>query len=1058
MLSLFHNRLLRHFTSQVWIISLLCLTAYSQQQLTDTKFQRLFSENSKLEKGLSQNWVYCILQDQMGYMWFGTWEGLNKYDGYRFIIYNVDDGLSDHTVNCILEDMDGYLWVGTDNGLNRFDRKSSRFIQFFNQPGDSASLVDNKVNDIVQSRDGRIWIATAAGLSMLEPGSHQFKSYFIAPQDYNSLRSNYFIDIYEDSGGILWISSTYGLIKFNPIRGRSTRYYNIPGDPNSLSSNNVRCVIQDRNSNFWIATTRGLDFFSREDQHLSHYRQDPLNPSSLSGNWVRVLYSDSRGRIWAGTNENGLNLFDPATNSFIRFHHHINDESSISNNKIYSIFEDRSSNIWVGTFNGVNKISSYSNDFNTIRRLSNDEYSMNNNIVWGFAEDNRNDLWICTSGGINIYDRSGGTYSSITAEGNNGNSLSGNDTRSILYISARNEFWVGTYGSGLNRVDAFTLSVSRYRQDPNANSISSDYINQIILDRAGQVWMATGNGVCRFDPADLRFRVYRHDPGDTLSLGHNIVISALEDQRGILWFGTNNGISCLNLSTEKFRRYLSGPDPSVNHIVFCLHQDRTGKIWAGTSGSGLFKLDSTGQVLRHYSTVDGMPNNIVYGILEDKEGNLWLSTNRGLSKFYVIGERFVNYDVTDGLQSNEFNLGAAFHGTGGELYFGGMNGYNVFYPERIIHNPNKPQVVITAFRKFNEIQPGEFLHQDTVVLSHDDNFFSFEISALDYTNPSRNRYRYMLENFDGEWTYTDAGNRIAEYKKVRPGTYVFRANGTNNDGVWANEDIRAFVIVKPPWFHSWAFRIPSGIILLVAGWWLVHNRIRRIRQKHEVERHMLEIEKQKFDLEQKALRLQMNPHFIFNSLNSIQSYIIEHDSQSAILYLWKFSQLMRLILTNSANKFVPLKDELKSLTYYMDLEQLRFEGKFDYEVIVAPDIDEEFVEIPPMIIQPYVENAIIHGIVHKSGKGHLKLQFTHEDGRLLCVVEDNGIGREKAAEIALQDGLKKKSRGMMITKARLDILKHQTDEAYEVKVLDLRDQSGAPAGTRVELVIQFHEG
>jgi len=526
----------------------------------------------------------------------------------------------------------------------------------------------------------------------------------------------------------------------------------------------------------------------------------------------------------------------------------------------------------------------------------------------------------------------------------------------------------------------------------------------------------------------------------------------MEDTDSNIWVGTDKGLNKYIPSENRFIRYMHDENDLTslsNNTIFYIYEDKTGKIWIGTSGGGLNKFNPETEQFKSYTTHNGLPNNMIYAIQEDEEGNVWVSTNLGLSKLYVIGERFVNYDVKDGIQSNEFNLGACYKGKDGKLYFGGMNGFNVFNPDEIKYNPNKPVVVVSGFRKFNEVQPVEYFNGDTIHLKYDDNFFSIEISALDFTNPSKNRYMYMLENVDKDWIIGDANKRSAEYKKVRPGTYKFKANGSNNDGLWADEVITLTIKIPPPWYSTWMFRILLLLIIILTLAIVIYRRIRRMRVKHEVEKKLLEI--------QKALRLQMNPHFIFNSLNSIQSYILTHDVEKAVQYLGKFSQLMRLILTNSANKYIPIKEEIKSITHYLDLEKLRFENKFEYRIIADKEIDQEFVEIPPMIVQPYIENAIIHGLLHKPTKGKIEIDFKIDGDKVICTVFDNGVGREKSMEIYKQSGLKRKSRGMLITKARLEILNRQSEDDFSVKVHDLKNKKDQPVGTKVELMIHISE-
>ncbi|NTW32047.1 MAG: histidine kinase [Bacteroidetes bacterium] len=491
--------------------------------------------------------------------------------------------------------------------------------------------------------------------------------------------------------------------------------------------------------------------------------------------------------------------------------------------------------------------------------------------------------------------------------------------------------------------------------------------------------------------------------------------------------------------------------------VFGIFEDSEGVLWIGTMGGGLNRFDRKTGLFKHYTEKDGLANNMVYCILEDNAGNLWMTTNNGISKFNVKTETFVNYDIKDGVQSSEFNQNAALKTKNGLFFLGGMNGFNAFDPLKIVQNHFVPPVVITSFKKFNEVQKNEIDNNDTIFLEYNENFFSFEFSSLDFSNPIKNSFAYKLENFDKDWIFCDANRRFAEYTKVSPGIYVFHVKGTNSDGLWNKKGMSVVVIISPPWWATWSFRISFSLFLIFILWYVIRLRFMQIRKKHEIEKKVLEIEKQLFDLEQKSLRLQMNPHFIFNSLNSIQSFIVNNDSDKAIHYLAKFAQLMRLILSNSSEPFVPIKDELKALTYYMEIENLRFGNKFEYSIKIDPEIDDDFIGIPPMVIQPYVENAILHGIIHKKGKGKISISFTMQDESLICHVEDDGVGREKSAELKANSGLKHKSKGMIITKERLEILNKQVKGRISVNVMDLKNKDGFPVGTKVEIIIPFKE-
>ncbi len=1024
------------------------------------RFDRYSSENIKLVKGLSQNWVYNILQDQEGYIWFGTWDGLNKFDGYNFTIYNVSDGLSDHTIQSMLEDEAGNLWIGTNKGLNKFDKESQSIVRYENIPGDTSSLYKNRVNALLLSRDGMLWLGTGGGLCCFDRQTETFTSFLTTPQEYSSPRSNYILHLMEGSHGEIWVATTYGLVIFEPETERSTRYYHIEGDPQSLSNNNVRYLMQARDGSYWIGTRNGLNVYDTVAKKLTRYFHDPDDPYSIGDNYVRKIFQDRSGRIWIGTDGGGLAYYDPLRDGFVKYTNELNDRNSLSNDKVYEIFEDRSGNLWVGTYMGVNKINKYANNFGLKQQTSNTRKGkgLNSNFIWSFEEDKSNRLWVGTSNGVNIENMDDGTYQYLVHDPENPNSIAGNEVRALLYSEQNNCMWLGLYGTGLDCYDLATGEIRHFAPNPRQNSLTDVYVNDLLEEEDGSVWIATARGLNKLNPETNEFVVFNHIPEDTNTLSNSIIISLFEDMEGRMWVGTDNGLNLYIPEEERFIRYFNTDAYDLaDRSIFYINQDRAGRFWLGTSGGGLVRFNPAEQSYKVYTTRDQMPNDIIYGILEDDDGNLWVSTNRGLVKFYVIGERIVTYDVKDGIQSYEFNLGSCYKDRHGNMYFGGMNGYNFFHPTDIITNPNPPVVVLTAFRKFNELQSTELHNGDTIRLRYDENFFSFEISALDYTNPAKNKYRYYLEGVDNDWITTDANDRLAEYKNVQPGTYTFYANGTNNDGIWNETGVILTIVIQPPWYETWLFRIALALFVIATIWIVIYRRVKRVRRKHEVERKMLDIEKQKFELEQQALRLQMNPHFIFNSLNSIQSFILTHDTEMAVTYLGKFSQLMRLILANSGNNYVPFKEELKSINYYLDLEKLRFDNKFDYTLKVDPKIDDEFIEIPPMVVQPYVENAIIHGLLHKKEPGHLEIGFELRGSNLFCTITDNGIGREKSKEIREQQGIHRKSSGMYITKARLEMLNIKNEEGFTVRVTDLKDERGNASGTRVELIIQYRE-
>jgi ligand-binding sensor domain-containing protein len=1028
------------------------------QEYGEVSFENFKTENIKRVKGLSANMVNSIIQDSQGYLWFGTWDGLNQYDGYNFNIFNKLDGMSNSTVNSLLEDDEGIIWAGTQDGLNRFNRSDRSFTVFKHIPGESNTLSNNNINHVFQDREGMLWISTVQGLNRLDKERMTYIQFNFYYPGVDSIRANWINKVMQDRDGLLWIATRYGLFRYNDSTRIFDPFFHDPDNPASLSSNTVNEIYQDRSGQIWIGTQYGLNLFLGDNSGFKKYFHQHEIPGSLSDNAVKAIYEDSHGIFWIGTHDK-LNILDRNSETFTHFDH-TGSNTSLSNNDINCIFEDDMGSVWIGTFKGVNKVHLGLSKFNYYYRDPDDPYALSDNVVHCMFKDEDGLIWLGTGKGVNILDRSTGRYTQLHYMIDTYTDLADIRIRS-LHKDRLGNIWIATDANGLLKYSPKTGKYTHLIASPyDPNSLNSNNLLWVMEDREGYIWVGSGRGLNVFHPETMLMKSYVHDPRDPNSLSSDVVWIIYEDSKGTLWFGTNNGLNRYNPEKDAFISYQSDPgDPySISaNAVFGIYEDSKGNYWIGTMGGGLNNFDPFRESFLSLNENNGLPNNVVYITLEDSNGNLWLTTNWGLSKFNPATGEFVNYDINDGLQGNEFNGGAWYHASDGEMFFGGMDGFNSFYPEEITINEEPPRMVITSFKKLNEPVRREFLDGDTIRLNHDDNFFSIEFSALDFTNPAKNKYAYKLENYDEEWNFRDADRRIAEYTRVSPGNYTFQVIGSNNDGIWNESGISLKIIILPPWWDTILFRIFFGALIFALLWSIIYWRIRTIKRKHEVEKRVLAIEKELFDVQQKALQLQMNPHFIFNSLNAIQSFVIANDTDKAIHYLTKFSQLMRLILSNSRESSIPVRDELKALEHYMDIERLRFDNKFDYEIKVDKNIDEEFMEIPPMIIQPFVENAILHGLVHSSDPGHIRIELKLENNFIFCSIEDNGIGREKAGEIRDASGLKRKSRGMLITRERLEILNKQNKEKFAVKVIDLHDKNNKASGTRVELNILYLE-
>lgn len=1023
----------------------------------DLKFDRITTENIIIQKGLSQNSGFCIYQDSRGFMWFGTWDGLNRYDGYEFTEYDNESGLSHNTIRDLFEDNEGYLWIATEGGLDRLDINTGEVTVYTKDDDNPNSLSDDFILDL-NPQGNILWISTSNGLNSYNLEEGTFRRIKFYTDRGNAVNANHINRTFTDSRGCLWIATRYGLHRYSMSDKEFFPYYHNPADERSLSSNIVNDVIEDTEGNIWVATAEGLNRMEPGKKGFTRYYHDPDDQESLSDNIVNVLLPGERGQLWVGT-YNMLNIYDPVTDLFTRYMNRMSSVS-ISNNNILSLYRDRTGSMWVGTYKGINKVDPSSSRFPHYRNIPGDPTSLSNNIVYAILECSEDYLWLGTHGGVNIMDREKDQFTVLSHEPGNPNSLADDKVRAIVE-TPDGMIWIGMENHGFDSYNRYAGRFTHHRHiEGNPNSLIDDRVVVMETDARGRIWIGTRGGLNVFDPEEKEHRHFVFQPEGPEFPVSSVVLGLYFDSRGQMWVGTDHGVHVFDNELHILASYLPNPDDanslSGGRVMF-IGEDEEGYYWLGTIGSGLNRFDPASGEFTVYSEEDGLPNNVTYAALDDGRGFLWVSTNKGLAKFDKKNESFVVYDAKDGIQGNEFNAGAYYKNEKGELFFGGMNGFNVFDPEEIKINKTIPPIVITEFSIFNEELPGPFYDGDTIHLNYRDNFFSIKFAALEYTNPSKNIFRYKLENYDKDWIMTTALRRTAEYKKVAAGDYVFRVIGANNDGVWNQEGATLFLTISPPWWEMWAFRIPFALFIILGFWIIIYSRFKSLKKKHDVEKKVLNIQKEMFEIEQKALRLQMNPHFIFNSLNAIQSFVITNDTDKAITYLAKFSHLMRMILANSSESYIPLRDELKALRYYIELEKLRFDDKFDYVIELDENIDEEFIEIPPMIIQPYVENAIIHGMIHSDRKGHLEISLELREKSMLCIIQDDGIGREKANEIREQSGIKRQPRGMMITRERLDLLKNQYKEDFYVNIVDLRDEAGNAAGTRVEITFHYIE-
>jgi ligand-binding sensor domain-containing protein len=794
-------------------------------QTGTVKFDRI-----SLENGLSQSTVNAIAQDGLGFLWFGTQDGLNRYDGYGVTVFkhNVRDtqSVSDNGIWSLCRDHDGDLWIGTmRGGLSRYNITTGRFHQYRTSVGDTTSISDDNVTSVFQDSRGVIWAGTlTGGLNRLDPASGRVHRYQFDPADSASLADNTVWTVAEDSAGTLWIATWGGLCRFIPpavradgahAHGSFVRYKR-GAAASSPGSNNIRTLMVDRKGMIWVGTWgRGLDRLEPHTGTFTHYTHSVSDGRSLSSNLILSLHEDRNGAIWVGTGDAGLNLLDPVSGTVRHFAPDPSSPVALNNGIICSLIEDSAGTLWIGTgAGGVNRYDRMKNRFDHYRDNENDPDDLAGNDVWTLLEDHNGVLWIGTYGsGLNRFDRKTNTFTHYVHVPGRTHTISHNNVISLCETRA-GVLYCGTEGGGLNRFDNRTGEFFQYRHDPrDPSSLAQDEVTVLLEDRHGVLWIGTnGSGLDRMEPATGRITHFAPDEKDARALPAGSILALLEDRQGDLWVGMyGGGAARIETSTGTITRYpfeQAQPGGINNSTVLSFYEEPSGIMWIGTYGGGLNRFDRSTGSWQYITEQQGLPNDVIYGIMPDARGNLWLPTNKGLARYtYATGSIKV-FDMTDGLQGNEFNQGAHTRTRGGEFLLGGINGFNAFFPDSIADNRFVPPVYLTSFRVFDKEVglPAALSVTRAIELTHDRNFLSFEFVALNYTSPGKNRYAYMLEGLDGNWI--EAGTRrYVSYTNLDPGHYVLRVRGSNNDGVWNTAGTALSITIVPPYWRTWWFQV-----------------------------------------------------------------------------------------------------------------------------------------------------------------------------------------------------------------------------------------------------------
>jgi signal transduction histidine kinase/ligand-binding sensor domain-containing protein len=790
-------------------------------QLQSPRFQHLTTA-----QGLAHEMVLCVLQDRQGYLWIGTQRGLNRFDGYTFTLYrhsfNDPNSLSNDTIQALYEDARGWLWVGTASGLDHLDPERH---QIFRHPE-----VYESIEAFAEDAQGRLWIGTGgSGLFWFDPTDETFHSVNETLPAAEPLPDNVINALYASPTGVLWLGTDqHGLLALDttqtpmrwihaqamatslPVRrvtsiavandgiiwvgggehherqGGLFQFDPLPGQILQIvapfANLHVTSLLFHPDQSLWVGTDSGLYRFHPSSQQVETFLHDPLDPYSLSDNQITALLLDRSLNVWIATKSGGLDRYSPVSNRFPYYPSNLADPQKHTYATVGAVLKDRQGLVWVGFHDqGLAMLDRQQGSLTRFHHDPQDPHSLAHEHVTALYQDRRGALWIGTQGGLDRFDREAFRFEHIVPNPQHSN-LSTPLSIKVLTEDLQGNLWAGLEDpGGLLRIDPDRTSIQRYGGDPQSQDgfPVTFGVRAIYPDQQGNLWLGTYNGLIWFNPQADLYRPFRHDPNNPNSLSHDFVWAIHESQAGILWVGTHAGLN-----------RLSFPCGSIEN---CEPQ---------------FTV---------YSRDQGLPDDSVVSILEDYEGHLWIATmGGGLAVYDPAQDRFQSYTERDGLQSNAFVIGAASRAEDGELFFGGLKGFNAFYPQNLVHNPIPPPIVLTAFREFDQLKefPKDLNHIDEIRIPSRISFFAFEFAALDYSDPPRNQYAYKLEGFDQDWIA--CGNRrYASYTNLPPGAYRFWVKGSNSDGVWNENGKSVRLIITPAWYQTGWFRL--GVVLALVG-------------------------------------------------------------------------------------------------------------------------------------------------------------------------------------------------------------------------------------------------
>jgi ligand-binding sensor domain-containing protein/anti-sigma regulatory factor (Ser/Thr protein kinase) len=1007
-----------------------------------------------LEQGLSDVRVLSIVQDRYGYMWFGTANGLNRYDGYTIRVYlEGERGLPGNTVKALFRRKNGDLWVGTNKGAVVYDYVRDSFLRPFDNRLFEDTSAEGTVNVFAEDISGRLYLGCNKALFRFDG---RWVENYGKIHGYPSMSIVAGLRFRPDHH--LWVTTlNRGFYRID-IRNDSVKqiiYKTEFGEGPELSMHEVE-IVDERNLLIGIHSY-GLALLDTGSLKFSTVPGFLGKSDSIRYNAVMSIYRDHKNRYWIGTVYHGLVQYIPHTNQLISYRNDVFNKYSYGEYYINCLYEDREHNIWIGTNrNGAFHFNPNYNNSWLIPPLS---------AAFGSAFPGREVLSVCLMDSTTAWlgTDKGAAFCDFGKETIVPFKGIGDYERNSVGINVNYTFrdkdgilWFAPRALGLVRYDPRTGKyVNFHRDDSSRRPLLEDFISNIIQQPDGNLLLLIQQRLSVFHTKTFEAYDHRTDSTHPLFRLKQVRDFYLEHDTSLIIGTDAKGFRLYRYSyvTRRLSR-IATPDSTKGVYLNAITPMPDGSI-ACAASNGIHIVEKDGRIRKHYLSNEPFFRNKVQGLITGIPGYIWFCTDRNIGRVELSTGNVIWLGETNGIGANRF-FGKAFRLLpDGRMVIGSASGFYLIDASDI-HSERSPAPYLVGFKVFNEPYVFDRPIQDVRVvhLSHKENFFSFELSSLNYRLSNDIEYAYKLEGLDRDWQYKGK-ERTGIYTNVPGGDYRLRIKARSASGEWTVSSQAVRIIIDKPFWETWWFRIITAA--LIGG--LIYSVYRyRVSEIKKQARLRSDYEIRLNELEISALRTQMNPHFIFNCLNTINSYINSNQRSQANQYITRFAKLIRMILENSRQRKIPLSGEIEALGLYIQLEQLRFGQKFDYHLVVAEELDTDNIEVPPLIIQPFAENAILHGLLPLPSGGKLNISVTKEDNMLCYLIEDNGIGREAARKRSMDGALRRQSHGMDITVKRITLFNRENGTDREIQITDKHDAAGNPVGTVVKVFLAYVEG